>query len=77
MRIGARVRYRRRPRLDDLAALRGLDPALAAELMVSGRAPWAVLAAAVQAESGRPRASLEYADDPFGVLYLVATWLLA
>ncbi|HET8718768.1 MAG TPA: hypothetical protein VFM50_13570 [Nocardioidaceae bacterium] len=61
----------------DLAALRGLDPALAAELMVSGRAPWAVLAAAVQAESGRPRASLEYADDPFGVLYLVATWLLA
>jgi hypothetical protein len=61
----------------DLAALRGLDPALAAELMASGRAPWSVLAAAVQAEGGRPRASLEYADDPFGVLYPVATWLLA
>lgn len=56
----------------DLAALRGLDPALAAELMVAGRAPWQVLAAA--AEGGTWRAKLEYSDAPYGVAYFVASW---
>lgn len=56
----------------DVAALRGLDPALSAELMVAGRAPWQVLAAA--AEGGRWRAELAYSDAPYGVAYFVATW---
>ncbi|GAA4466817.1 class III extradiol dioxygenase subunit B-like domain-containing protein [Phytohabitans houttuyneae] len=56
----------------DLAALRGLDPVLSAELLVAGRAPWQVLAAA--AEGGTWRATMEYADAPYGVAYFVATW---
>jgi hypothetical protein len=56
----------------DLEALRDLDPGLSAELMVAGRAPWQVLAAA--ARGGAWRASLEYSDAPYGVAYFVATW---
>ncbi|GFJ88833.1 hypothetical protein Prum_024750 [Phytohabitans rumicis] len=56
----------------DLDALLGLDPVLSAELMVAGRAPWQVLAAA--AAGGRWRATLEYDDAPYGVAYFVATW---
>jgi len=59
----------------DLDALRGLDPALAAELMVAGRAPWQVLAAA--AAGGTWRATMEYSDAPHGVAYFVASWELA
>jgi len=56
----------------DLDALRGLDPVLSAELMVAGRAPWQVLAAA--AAGGTWRARLDYAAAPYGVAYFVASW---
>jgi hypothetical protein len=56
----------------DLDALRGLDPVLSAELMVAGRAPWQVLAAA--AAGGRWRATMEYSSAPYGVAYFVASW---
>ncbi|HHV21232.1 MAG TPA: hypothetical protein GXZ30_06825 [Propionibacterium sp.] len=48
-----------------------LDPELAAELMIAGRAAWQVLAAAAP---GRPDRATAEALDPFGVLYHVALW---
>src|SRR5690606_14222101 len=56
----------------DTAALRALDPVLAGELQVSGRAPWEVLAGA--AENTLFTGALLYEDAPYGVGYLVATW---
>lgn len=53
----------------DMAALAALDPGLAADLMATGRAAWQVLAGAA---GGTPSAEIMYADDPFGVAYLVA-----
>jgi hypothetical protein len=53
----------------DVAALAGLDAGLAAELWFQGRAALGVLAAMAP---GRPRVSVRYADDPFGVFYVVA-----
>lgn len=58
----------------DPQALRELDADLAGELMVAGLAAWRVLATAV-AGNGVPDADLLYADDPFGVMYFVATWI--
>ena len=58
----------------DTEALLGLDPALAAELMVAGRAPWQVLAGAAD---GRYRGDVRYDEAPYGVQYAVATWLPA
>jgi hypothetical protein len=55
-----------------LAGLADLDPDLAAELLVAGRAAWQVLAAAVGEAAGRSR--LHYSDDPFGVWYPVFSW---
>lgn len=56
----------------DAAALVGLNQGLAADLRVSGRAPWQVLAGAA---GDRPwRAELLYSGSPFGVGYLVASW---
>jgi hypothetical protein len=52
----------------DTEALKSLDPALAEELMATGRPVWQVLAGAV--EPGR-RGDLRYADAPLGVGYLV------
>jgi len=58
-------------RSGDLSALLRLDPALARELMATGRPAWQVLAGAVD---GRQVASkVRYCDDPFGVGYLVAS----
>lgn len=57
----------------DWQALCDLDAGLAAELLVQGRTAFQVLGAAMRHASGA-RADLRYADDPFGVLYLVATW---
>jgi hypothetical protein len=59
----------------DPAALLALDPLLAAELMVAGRAPWQVLAgaAAGAAWSGE----VTYDAAPYGVQYTVASWDLA
>ncbi|WP_159773743.1 class III extradiol dioxygenase subunit B-like domain-containing protein [Streptomyces sp. HM190] len=56
----------------DVAALKALDTGLAGQLLVSGRAPWQVLAGA--AEEADLSGSLLYDDAPYGVGYLVATW---
>jgi hypothetical protein len=56
----------------DPAALAALDPDLALQLWVSGRAPWQVLAGATR---GRPwRGELLHSSMPFGVAYHVAVW---
>jgi hypothetical protein len=55
----------------DARALAATDPATAADLLAAGRAAWQVLAGAMPSADAR----LLKADDPFGVLYLVATWL--
>jgi hypothetical protein len=59
-------------RAADTAALAALDPALASELWVAGRAPWQVLAGA--ADGHAMRGELLYDDAPYGVGYFVATW---
>jgi hypothetical protein len=56
----------------DLTALAGVDPALARDLMATGRPAWQVLAGALG--PGRPETGILYADDPFGVAYLVAVF---
>jgi hypothetical protein len=56
----------------DLAALAGLDPGLARDLMATGRAAWQVLAGALG--PARPSTEVLYADAPFGVAYLVAVF---
>jgi hypothetical protein len=53
----------------DLDALAATDPALARELMATGRPAWQVLAGAMPS---RPVTEVLYADAPFGVAYLVA-----
>jgi hypothetical protein len=58
----------------DARALLALDPGLATELLVAGRAPWQVLAGAALA-TGRPmRGELTYQTAPYGVAYFVAQW---
>jgi hypothetical protein len=59
----------------DTAALRSLDPGLAAELLVAGRAAWQVLAGSVG--DSRIDAHLDYTSDPFGVWCAVARWLVS
>lgn len=56
----------------DRAALAALDPGLAAELFVGGRAPWQVLAAATAGPTWR--GELLHSSMPFGVAYHVAVW---
>jgi len=64
-------------------ALHDLDPVLAGELLVAGRAPWQVLAGATEARATEARdveapkltGDLRYAAAPYGVCYFVATWL--
>src|SRR5450755_15189 len=58
-------------RSGDLGALAAVDPALARELMATGRPAWQVLSGAMRAL--RPAADVLYAGDPFGVAYLVAS----
>jgi hypothetical protein len=59
-------------RAGDLTALLDLDPALARELMATGRPAWQVLAGALEGTAGLA-VEVQYAGDPFGVAYLVAT----
>lgn len=58
-------------RTGDRDAILALDPGLAAELMVTGRAPWQVAAAAAGTVD---RTEIHYADDPYGVFHLIASW---
>jgi hypothetical protein len=58
----------------DTAALLALDPGLSAELGAAGRAPWQVLAGAVEADRRRWSGHLRYAAAPYGVAYAVASW---
>ena len=58
-------------RTGEIGSLMSADPALARELMATGRPAWQVLAGALQ---GRKVSSeVRYRDDPFGVAYLVAS----
>jgi uncharacterized protein (TIGR03382 family) len=61
----------------DTETLLALDIGLATDLLVAGRAPWQVLAGAVDASGGAWTGSVTYADAPYGVQYTVATWLPA
>src|SRR3954451_1593906 len=54
-------------------ALLDLDPALARELLVAGRAPWQVLAGAVAA-AGAPLVGNAWHEMPYGVGYHVVAW---
>ena len=56
----------------DPAGLAELDPALAAELLVAGRAAWQVLAGATEGRHFQARTY--YLGDPFGVWYPVVRW---
>jgi hypothetical protein len=59
-------------RAGDTRALLDLDPGLARELLATGRPAWQVLAGAL--ETAAPLSvTVQYAGDPFGVAYLVAT----
>ena len=62
-----------------LAELADLDPVLAAQLLVAGRAAWQVLAGAIgaagAADAAPGQSRLHYTDDPFGVWYPVFSWL--
>jgi hypothetical protein len=60
-------------RAGDLAALAGVDPALARDLMATGRPAWQVLAGAL-GPAQRPATDILYADAPFGVAYLTAVF---
>jgi hypothetical protein len=57
-------------RAGDLQALAAIDPALARDLMATGRPAWQVLAGATDGTA--LRSDVMYAADPFGVMYLVA-----
>ncbi len=58
----------------DARALLALDASLGAELLVQGRAALAVLGALGRSAGGPASTRVTYRDDPFGVLYTVATW---
>jgi hypothetical protein len=57
----------------DREALAALDPGLAAELGCVGRAPWQVVAGALD-QAGPATATVRYEGAPFGVAYFVADW---
>jgi hypothetical protein len=60
----------------DPGVLAALDAPLAAELGASGRAPWQVLAGALQGRRAT-RSLLRYDAAPHGVGYLVAGWWMS
>lgn len=59
----------------DAETLRDLDADLARELMVTGRSVLRLLGR-LAGERAPERAGLSHREDPFGVDYLVATWVL-
>ena len=61
----------------DADALLSLDPALAADLWVAGRAAWQVLAGAAQAaydDGASITTAVRYDEAPYGVGYAVVDW---
>ena len=62
----------------DAEALAALDPTLAAELMVNGRAAWQLAAGALAARPDdvetRVRGTRYYKEAPYGVGYTVVGW---
>lgn len=58
----------------DTAGLLALDPALCAELALSGRAAYQVLAGLFAADPKAPCVETLYSDAPFGVGYQVSVW---
>jgi hypothetical protein len=56
-----------------VAALLALDPDAATRLMAVGRAPWQVLAGA--AGDAVFDARIDWAEAPYGVMYIAGTWL--
>jgi hypothetical protein len=67
--------WQRAIRTGNLAALLDIDPALARELMATGRPAWQVLAGACPGPLHPVQ--VHYAGDPFGVMYLVASLMPA
>jgi hypothetical protein len=63
---------RRALQCGDVSALAELDPTLAADLLVSGRPAWQVLAGAAQDVD--VTAALLAHEAPYGVAYFVASW---
>ncbi|GAA3744221.1 class III extradiol ring-cleavage dioxygenase family protein [Salinactinospora qingdaonensis] len=61
----------------DAAFLSRVEPHLATELLVAGRAAFAVLGSAVTASGASVHAETHYADDPLGVMYFVVVWVCA
>jgi hypothetical protein len=61
-------------RSGDAAALEALDPELGAQLLAAGVPAWR--AAGGLLDGGPYSARLRHYDDPYGVAYFVATWLL-
>lgn len=59
----------------DTAALLALSEPLAAELLAAGRPAWQVLAGAARAAGGAWTGRLHHDAAPYGVGYLVASWL--
>lgn len=55
----------------DPQSLALLDPALGAEVKAAGTPAWRTIGAAVSAVE---EAHLDYCEDPYGVLYVVARW---
>lgn len=60
----------------DAQALRALDPGLAEELLAAGRAALTVLGEVALVQGSTVRAEVTYRDDPYGVMYTVASWHL-
>lgn len=69
----------------DAATLAALDPVLAGELVLGGRAAWQVLAGAAYGAGDGPGsrsspapldARVVHAEAPYGVLYVVARWVV-
>jgi hypothetical protein len=58
----------------DIAGLLALDPAMCAELAMSGRAAYQVLAGLFAADPITPSVETLYSDAPFGVGYQVSVW---
>lgn len=61
----------------DAEALLELDVQLAGDLLAAGRPAWQVLAGAVQTAGGSWAGTLHHDAAPYGVGYLVASWLRA